>query len=214
MKKSILIITTLFFTIGLFSQNSDEARKIVDKTYNDYISSQGIRLSFELITMDSDGEELDSHEGVASIKGNKFHLEMSDIDVWFDGKTQWVLMKGINEVNISNPTDSELASISPLALLGIYREGYQLKAPINNTLNKINVSMIEMTPIDANKEFKAITICIDKASGKLVQANFTLKNNMQNRIDITNYNDNYKYSDSDFIFDKSKFKEVEIIDLR
>jgi outer membrane lipoprotein-sorting protein len=214
MKKSIFTILTLLFTLGLLAQNSADSRKIIDKTYNDYITSEGIILSFVLNTLDSDGEEYESLKGVASIKGNKFHLEMNDMDVWFDGKTQWVLMKSINEVNISNPSESELASISPLALLGIYKEGYLLKAPISKTLNNKNVNLIEMTPIDANKEFKTIAIYIDKASGKLMQALFTLKNNMQTTIDVTDYNDNYKFSDSDFVFDKSQYRDSEVIDLR
>lgn len=37
---------------------------------------------------------------------------------------------------------------------------------------------------------------------------------MQTKIDITNYNDNYKFNDSDFIFDKSQYKDTEVIDLR
>ena len=214
MKKSIFTILTLLLTLGLIAQNSSESRKIVDKTYNDYISSDGIRISFVLTTLDSEGEEYDSQKGVASIKGNKFHLEVNEMDVWFDGKTQWVLMKSINEVNISNPSESELASISPLALLGIYKEGYLLKAPITKTVKNRNVHQIEMTPLDANKEFKAITIYIDKASERLTQAHFILKNNMQTKIDLTDYNDNYKYSDNEFVFDKSEYMDTEVIDLR
>jgi outer membrane lipoprotein-sorting protein len=214
MKKSIFTILTILFAFGLFAQNSAESRKIIDKTYNDYISSEGIKLSFVLTTIDSDGEEYDSQKGVASIKANKFYLEMNDMDVWFDGKTQWVLMKSINEVNVSNPSESELASISPLALLGIYKEGYLLKAPLSKTVNNKTANVIEMTPMDANKEFKAISIYIDKPSGRLIQALFTLKNNMQTKIDITEYNDNYKFSDSDFVFDKAKYRDSEVIDLR
>ena len=214
MKKSIFTILTILFAFGLFAQNSAESRKIIDKTYNDYISSEGIKLSFVLTTIDSDGEEYDSQKGVASIKANKFYLEMNDMDVWFDGKTQWVLMKNIDEVNISNPSESELTSISPLALLGIYKDGYLLKAPLSKTLNNKNVYQIEMTPMNAGKDFKSIKINIDKASGRLTQALFTLKNNMKTKIDITDYNDNYKFGDSDFIFDKSKYKDTDVIDLR
>ena len=37
---------------------------------------------------------------------------------------------------------------------------------------------------------------------------------MQTKIDITDYNDNYKFSDSTFVFDKKQFPNVEIVDLR
>lgn len=214
MRKYIFTLLIILFTAGLYAQDSPDSRRIVDKTYTDYISSNGTKLSFALSTIESDGTEYGSQEGEASVKGNKFKLEMEDMDVWFDGKTQWVLMKNINEVNISNPTESELASISPLALLGIYKEGYLLKTPLSKTVNKKSVHHIEMVPANGNKEFKAISISIDKASNRLVQAMFTMNNNMQTKIDITEYNDNYKFSDNDFTFNLKEYPKVEIIDLR
>lgn len=214
MKKSIITIFTLFLSLGIFAQNSAESRNIVDKTYKDYISSDGIKLSFTLTTIDSQGQEYDTQKGKASVKGDKFHLETTDMDVWFDGKTQWVLMKSIKEVNVSNPSDSELASISPLALLGLYREGYVLKSPISKSLKNRSVYQINMIPVNENTEFKDITVYIDKTSSRLLQAEFTMKNNMKSKIDITDYNDNYKFSDSDFVFDTTKNRDLEIIDLR
>lgn len=214
MKKSIITIFTLFLSLGIFAQNSAESRNIVDKTYKDYISSDGIKLSFTLTTFDSQGQEYDTQKGKASVKGDKFHIETTDMDVWFDGKTQWVLMKSIKEVNVSNPSDSELASISPLALLGLYREGYVLKSPISKSLKNRSVYQINMIPVNGNAEFKDITVYIDKTSSRLLQAEFTMKNNMKSKIDITDYNDNYKFSDSDFVFNITKNRDLEIIDLR
>lgn len=214
MKKSIITIFTLFLSLGIFAQTSAESRSIVDKTYKDYISSDGIKLSFTLTTIDSQGQEYDTQKGKASVKGDKFHLETTDMDVWFDGKTQWVLLKSIKEVNVSNPSDSELASISPLALLGLYREGYVLKSPISKSLKNRSVYQINMIPVNGNTEFKDITVYIDKTSSRLLQAEFTMKNNMKSKIDITDYNDNYKFSDSDFVFDTTKNRDLEVIDLR
>ena len=37
---------------------------------------------------------------------------------------------------------------------------------------------------------------------------------MQTKIDLTDYNDNYKYSDNEFVFDKSEYMDTEVIDLR
>ena len=71
-----------------------------------------------------------------------------------------------------------------------------------------------MNPVNGNREYKTISVFIDKSNDRLVQANFTMNNNMQTKIDITDYNDNYKFSDSTFIFDKKQFPNVEIVDLR
>jgi len=124
LKKYILTATALFFALATFPQNNSSARAMLDKAYAAYEASSGIRLSFQSMTLEPDGTEYISQTGIASIRGNKFKIETEAVDIWFDGETQWVLMKDVNEVNISNPTGQEIAAISPLALLGMYKNGY------------------------------------------------------------------------------------------
>jgi outer membrane lipoprotein-sorting protein len=195
-------------------QNSNEAKALLDKTYNQYVGSKGIRLNFSATYIDANGKEQGSQEGTAYVRGNKFRLEMESMNVWFDGKTQWVLMKDINEVNISNPSNEELASISPTALLGMYKQGFILDEPINKTINGKNASVIDMKPIKENGEINSIAVAIDKTSQELLQVTITMSNNTKNRLDISNYNSNYKFDDNEFVFDKSKHSGVEIVDLR
>jgi outer membrane lipoprotein-sorting protein len=136
------------------------------------------------------------------------------MDIWFDGETQWVWMKDVNEVNISNPSAQEIATISPLALLGMYKNGYTLKAPRSQTMNGKNVYVVEMIPATSNKEFKAVKTAIEKNSYTLVQVILTMKNGMTNKIDITDYNANHLLSDATFKFDVTAYPKVQIIDLR
>ena len=139
---------------------------------------------------------------------------MDEMTVWFDGTTQWVLLNEVDEVNISNPTDSELASISPLALLKIYTDGYTLNAPVSNTVNNQNVYSINMLAVSANNDIKEISVAIDKTTNRLVQVILTTSNNLITKIDITNYNDNFKFNDTEFTFNRSDYPGVEIVDLR
>ena len=176
--------------------------------------SNGIKLSFTSSVGEAGANQFDAQKGEAFIKGNKFRLEMDEMNIWFDGTTQWVLLKDVDEVNISNPTESELASVSPLALLGIYREGYSLKAPVSKTVNGKNVNFIDMTPVAANSDIKAISVAVDKTNNRLVQVIMTMSNDILTKIDITDYNDNFKFNDSEFIFNKNNHPGVEIVDLR
>ena len=156
MKRSLLaIFLFLPFATG-WAQNGNEARAILDKTYSAFNASEGIRLSFTLSSLDQNDKLFDTQEGEASIKGDKFHLEMEAMDVWFDGKTQWVLIKEVNEVNISQPTTQEIASISPLALLALYKNGYTLEATQQATLNGKSVHRIKMNPTASNKDFQSV----------------------------------------------------------
>lgn len=214
MKRNIVTIAILFIVSIAFAQNTNNAESILDKVYSGYESSDGITLSFKATTQDASGAAFQPQDGKALIKGNKFKLTTEAMDVWFDGKTQWVLMKDINEVNISNPTGQEIAAISPLALLGMYKSGFSLKAPVSKTINGKSAYVIDMVPASTNKDFKAVSVAIDKASNTVLQVNTTMNNGVKNKIDITNYNANHKFADSEFVFNKNNHKGVEIVDLR
>ncbi|MDO5523775.1 MAG: LolA-like putative outer membrane lipoprotein chaperone [Bacteroidia bacterium] len=214
MKKYIFLIAVLISASVAFAQRSAEARGILDKAYGAYENSKGIKMSFNLATTDESGAEYPAQKGVAFIKGNKFKIEMPTLNTWFDGKTQWVLMKDFNEVNISNPSGEEIASISPLALLGMYKSGYTLKQPVTKTVNGKSAFVIDMIPTASRSEFKDISVAIDKKSHTILQVGLTMKNGMKNNIDVLDYNANYNFPDSDFVFDKDKYPKAEIIDLR
>ena len=214
MKRSLLaIFLFLPFATG-WAQNGNEARAILDKTYSAFNASEGIRLSFTLSSLDQNDKLFDTQEGEASIKGDKFHLEMEAMDVWFDGKTQWVLIKEVNEVNISQPTTQEIASISPLALLALYKNGYTLEATQQATLNGKSVHRIKMNPTASNKDFQSVIATIDKTSNTLLQVLLAFPNGVKNQIDIPKYNANYHYPESEFTFNAANHPGVEIVDLR
>lgn len=214
MKTIISLLSILFLSGYTFSQNQNDAKALLDKAYATYETSDGIRLSFKSTLTDKDGATYAPESGEAYIKGDKFKLEMEAMDIWFDGKTQWVLMKDVNEVNISSPTGSEIAAISPLALLGIYKNGFTLKAPASKTINGRSTHLIDMVPVNQNKDFKAITAAIDKESGNIIQVILTMTDGMKNKIDISGYNTNHQFSDATFKFDKNDHPGVEIVDLR
>lgn len=214
MKRNIFISALLLIASISFAQNSSNAKAILDEAYSNYVVSKGIKLSFTIATTEANRTAYQNQSGIAMIKGDKFKLSMEAIDTWFDGKTQWVLMKDINEVNISTPTQQEIATISPLALLSMYKTGFTLSAPLSKTVNGKSAHVINMTPISANNDFKALSVAIDKKTHTVLQVNLTMNNGMKNKIDISNYNANLKYADTEFVFDKNKHKGVEIIDLR
>lgn len=225
MKRLLLLTATLFITLVSFSQittvqkntiiqGSTDSKAILDRAYNAYKASDGIKLSFKLYVTDQNGDAYRPELGTALIKGDKFKISTSSTDVWFNGKTQWVLIKNANEVNITNPTDEEIATISPLALLGMYQKGYTLKKPISKTINGKSSYVIELVPAKSNKEFVSVHIAIEKRSNTIVQVILKLKNGATNKIDITNYSSNNKFADSEFTFNKNAHKRLEIIDLR
>jgi outer membrane lipoprotein-sorting protein len=214
MKKNILTLAALFIALTAFAQNSGESRAILDRAFANYESSNGISLLFTINVTEANGITHQTQSGEAKIKGDKFRLIMSGIDIWFDGATQWVLMRDVDEVSITKPTGNDIAAISPLALLGMYKTGFSLKEPTSKTVNGRNSYLIDMAPAATNNDFREVAIAIDKQTNTIVQVNLTLGNGMKNRIDITNYNANHSFSDSEFVFNPNNHPNVEIVDLR
>lgn len=213
MKRGLITLFAIIISLATFAQGSSEAKSILDKAYSIYENSKGIKIDFEFAAMENNAVHL-QQKGVAMVKGNKFKIEAKDVETWFDGKTQWILLKEYGEVNVSEPTMDEVASISPTALLGMYKNGYTLSQPTSTKVNGKDASVIKLTPSSSRSDFRNISVAIDKTNHTIIQVLLTLKNGVENKIDIMSYNTNYNFSDSDFVFNKSKYPNAEVIDLR
>lgn len=214
MKPTITLLATFFLSLSLFSQNNTESKAIMDKAFAGFETSKGIQLSFRTASQDTGGNTYQPESGTAFIKGDRFKLEMESMNIWFDGATQWVFIKEANEVNISKPDGQEVAAVSPLALLGMYKNGYILKVPVSKTINGTPVWQIEMTPSAGNRDFKVVAASINKKNYTVMQVVLTAANGMKTQIDISGYNANHQFDDALFRFDKTAHPGVEIVDLR
>ena len=214
MKKIAILLTAILFAGILSAQNSTQSRAILDKASSTYEKSNGVSFTFSFTTIEANGQSYPSQSGKARAKHNKFKLEMPDMETWFDGKTQWVWIKSTNEVNVSTPSNSEIAAISPLALLNIYKSGFSLQEPISKKVNGKDVFVIQLTPTGKQGDFKQIEVAIDRKTNSIVQVKTLLKNNQKNIIDINDYNTNYHFDDSIFVFNSALHPEAEIVDLR
>ncbi len=214
MRSIIFSLSILFLSATLYAQSSAESKAILDKASQLFEQSEGVKLSFILAPDSSDGGDFEPQEGVAFIKRNKFKLDMPYSTTWFDGTTQWVLLKDANEVNISSPTAEDLVSISPLGLLNMYKTDYTLKSPTTRTFNGNATTEIEMIPINKWQDFERLTIAIDKKTNSVVMVRFTTRDGSKNKLTISNYNSNNKYTNDLFKFNKNNHPGVEIIDLR
>ena len=213
MKRNIFTLAVLFIAGMAFAQSSNQSRAILDKAFNAYEKSRGILLDFNITTSEANGTAYQPQTGKARIKGNKFKLEMDAMDTWYDGKTQWVLMKDANEVNISNPTSTEIASLSPLALLGMYKTGFTLKNPVSKMVNGKSAFVIDMIP-DGKSDFKQLSVAIDKKTHAVLQVKTLMSNDTKSTIDISSYNPYNYFSEAVFVFNKAAHPGVEIVDLR
>ena len=204
MKRTYLLVLILFLSVSLSAQKDKQAREILDKTTNALQQAGGIRATFG-----------GTGNGTLLLKGNQFYLNSGGIQSWFDGKTQWSYLESSEEVfSVSGawPTPEELQTINPYALLSIYKNGYNYKYAGTKSRNGKQGFEVILTP-ENKQDITSITLFVSQTYQPLyikVEQN----NKSANEIIVTSYQTNQPLDNATFKFDKKKFPNAEVIDLR
>ena len=121
MKKIIYSIALLFFCFQTtVAQTDAKADKIVCDLLAE-ARGNAIKTNFKLAISEKSNSQAQVSMGTFTIKGNKFVLEMADMKVYFDGKTQWAYVAKNNEVSITEPSEKELSETNPMAILSGFK---------------------------------------------------------------------------------------------
>ena len=211
MNRLTFSIIALIISIGsVYAQKSSDAQKLISDLLTT-AKSNAIKTNFSLTNSEKNAVNSQTGSGTFVIKGNKFVLEMNEMKVWFDGKTQWSYLIENKEVSITEPTEKELAETNPMAILSDYKNKCIIRfSKSKSTQNHI----IEMIPKVKNKDFSKVEVLINKTSGNLTSIKVNTVKGNNTVLTLTNYQKGIKISDNSFSFDKSKFKGVSINDLR
>lgn len=198
-------IYTLFFllmlTLSLSAQQDTKAKNILDKMVEKYNQSKGISVIFG-----------GSQSGKLLLKGEKFQLTTQDVTTWFDGQTQWSYLKQNEEVNISTPTPEELRAINPYAWLSLYKQGFNYRYSGVKTREGKQGHEIVLTP-QTKQDIQSITLLIGSDYEPIYIGILPTEGQMQEFI-VHNYRTQLNLNDNAFRFDKSKYPNAEIIDMR
>ena len=129
-----------------------------------------------------------------------------------DKQAREVLDKSSDEVNISTPTPEELQGINPYSLLSLYKSGYNYKYAGMKTRNGKQGYEVTLTP-EKKQEIASITLFVSKTYEplyiKILQSNKTV-----NEIIVSSYQTHQPLDNESFRFDKRKYPNAEVIDLR
>ena len=199
--KRIYFIILLLVPLCIFAQKDTKARQILDRTASALQQAGGIRATFE-----------GSNNGTLLMKGEKFFLDCAGISSWFDGKTQWSYVSDNEEVTVSIPTPEELQGINPYALIQSYKNGYNYQYKGKHTQNGIIGHEVKLIP-EHEHSLKSITLFVTEKYLP-IYIKVEQDNGMADEIIITSCQTNQKLNDNVFVFDKKKYPNAEIIDMR
>ena len=217
-KKCVCAIITAiicFLPLSSFAQKEAKAKEYLDKSSDAFTKAGAMSIGFTLNMRDVANNFSESFEGILDLSGTKFHLNTPDNEIWFDGKTQWLLQKDYDEVQISEPSEEEVQALNPAAILGIYKKGcnYKYLGEKNNDKGR-KVQEIEILPQAKGSEITRIVMQINAVDFLPVKIHLFYKNKMENIIHIHKYHKNVALKDSHFVFNPKNYPDAEIIDLR
>jgi len=216
MKHFFIIIALVSISIITTAQQVDvKAKNILDKVaeINKAYKTQVIDFTFTLDNAQEDVKE--TSKGKAWVKGNKYKVDLMGVETYYNGKTMWSFLKEDEEVNVSTPDVNNKNTFNPSKLFTMYQTGYKIKFIHEMFQYNRALNIIDLYPIKVKEsEFTRIRIKVDKDKNQIYQiVRFGRDGNIYT-ISLTKIIPNTSISDSFFVFDKSKYPNVELIDLR
>lgn len=202
--KKIFLILLLFvsFVVPASAQSALQAKKLLDRTAALVGNKGGASASFTVSSA-----KLGKNSGTIRIKGNKFQATTNSAIVWYNGKTQWSMLKSTNEVNVSTPNATQQAAMNPYTFINLYKKGYRL-----SMTSKGNVATVTMKKTGGNSSISQAIVQINKRTAYPIQVKL-LQNGSWITISISNFK-KQQLSDAVFVFQQKDYPQAEVIDLR
>jgi len=212
------LVCSVFFLIGalsgLLAQNDPKAQVILDEMSKKYKEMPAFRAKFSYTLENPASKINETAEGEIVVKGAKFYLKLPQQEIYNNGTTVWTYMKESNEVTVSAYEPDE-DDINPTKIYTLYKKGYKyiLLAEQPAEGGKL-VDVIDMEPTDKKGQFFKIRLIINKKDKTIKSWKMFEKNGNKYTYVIKSFTPDATIDDNFFSFDKSKYKGVDVQDIR
>ena len=210
MKKITILFLSLFITSITFSQNSEEAKSLLDEVSSKMSDYENMFISFSQTLSNEEAgiEEGDEPpiRGEINLQGEKYSLNYLGNKFIYDGKKLYVINNEEKEISI---TDGDISGddgfIYPSKLLTFYKEGYNFEmGKLQNTKGR-KIQFVTLNPIDSNSDIVKVELGIDAKTKHIYKLIQTGSNGAKTSFTITNFKSNQVLSDGFFKFDEQKY---------
>lgn len=188
-------------------RGAESARDILNKTLTALDATPAIEAEYAVTS--SDGSIIN---GIIILSGNKFTIKADGMATWYDGKTQWTYSESTAEVNITEPTDDEIAELNPLVILRSDSDVYNLKLKKRTKEGNYQLELIDRTDGDMN--IARAVIVLNPSTYLPISASVEVSSGERYKLIFKNLKKLNSISENTFRFNPKDYKGVEIIDLR
>jgi len=218
---TLLVFVSLGFMAGAQTtssnnpvKNDPDAKKVLDAVSAKFRTYKSPQATFTYKIENAQGKAVSTKKGTVKMKGSRYRVSIPGMEIFSDGKINWNYDKGANEVTVKD-IDVNSGELSPQKLFtNFYDKDFLYK--LNGEKKEAGkvLQEIEMTPTNKNRPFHKVYIWIDKATKTLYSARILEKTGNRYSYTINTFKPSITIADADFVFNKSKYPGVEVVDLR
>lgn len=204
-RKVLIILGVVIWGVAFSAAAAETADGMLRKAATRINGSSGLTASF---TLDYGNQKV---SGTMKAAGKKFALQTSSTSTWYDGKNMWTYNAKNAETTLMNPTAQEVAEANPLSIVNSYYSNFTAAFAKGQAKGS---KTIVLTPKSKQMGYKSVHVTIPDGSvypSKLVIVPIS---GQKVTVTITQVKSVQKLPDATFVYPKSKYPKVEIVDLR
>lgn len=205
--KQLLLLIAFAVSLTSIAFAQTDAKSILDNVSAKLKSYKGISANFTFTTKDKKNVAHGTKSGQILVKGSKYYLKQGGTEIYSDGTKNWNYNSGEKEVTVTDASDDNQA-FSPQKFLSNF---YDKEFTYNLLSSAGNIYKIALLPIDKRKNFKQVTVFVDKTKDLVTKAQVLDKADNTIEFSLNNVNTNASIPDSKFMFDEKAHPGVEVI---
>lgn len=213
LKISVAIAFLFIWNTHAPAQTDEDAGKILKQVSDKYDAYKTIQANFEFLV---ELPESETHTDKGTLYLNKPHhsyrIKLSDQEVISNGKSVWSILPQDEEVQITEPMEND-ETIGPNNIFTFYKKGYKYVSMEDEFSKGKRLKVIELAPENTQQNYFKIKLRINPNS-HIHDVKIFDKSGARYTYSITNLYVNHKINPNQFSFQKEKYKNFEIVDLR
>jgi outer membrane lipoprotein-sorting protein len=216
MKFPKILIALCLTVITAFSSNAQDAqaKQLLDELSNKTRKFASITSDFSFTLEDKVAEVEQSQEGLLKMQGNKYYIRLGDNQIFSDGQTRWTYNEDMNEVYVDD-ADGGDDVLDPTKIYTVWETGFKHYYVGEVTENGASQHLIKLNPNNPqDKSFHTVKLYISKTKMQVSKMEIFGKQGDNYTYLVKTFRTDVDYPVSTFVFDKSKFPGVEMIDNR
>lgn len=208
---SFCIIFIVLFASKTIAQNDPEAIRVLDALSSKAMKAPSIFMKFNLVTISQADNSNEKIEGNVLISKDKYRLTLPDNTMYFNGQTSWSYLPAEKEVTITRADQSDDSFMSkPSTIFTMYKKGYKCRLVEETSSSYI----IDLYPDDIKSEMIRIRSTISKSDLTPVSFEYKRRDGITMNLNVVEFDLGQRPADTEFTFQPSKFRDVEVIDMR